>query len=174
MNKELIYRDDAITAMGIYICEAFKYLDLDVAKDDARRILLNVPAVDSNVPSAGSVDRKKITEHLKHMAYESAMNNLGIQTDAGEVFEDIADNRIDSWMRCYDERYEVQEELSAAELLLRWEEIKPKLENILPELSELMHNMGMQLREASAKIALAIREAQDTVCQANQEKPKKG
>ena len=172
MNDDLIKREHAVRAVAEHMqFEAsleHNYENLGHYKKIAERIL-------QNVPSAGSVDRKKITEHLKHMAYESAMNNLGIQTDAGELFEDIADYRIDLWVQCYDEgRYETQEEMSAAELLLRWEEIKPKLENILPELSEIMHNMAMQLREASAEIALAIREAQDTACQANQEKPKKG
>ena len=44
------------------------------------------------------ISRRMITAHLKQRLWETALNNVGIKCDADEVYSDIADNRLDSWM----------------------------------------------------------------------------
>ena len=43
--------------------------------------------------------KKKMIEHLKKRLYESALNNVGVLKDASEVFEDIAEHRIETWVK---------------------------------------------------------------------------
>ena len=46
MSKELVYKDDVIDAVGNYIYKAFEYIDLNVARDDARKVISDIPTVD--------------------------------------------------------------------------------------------------------------------------------
>ena len=64
-TDELIRKSDAIKAVGNYIYKAFDYLDLNVAKDDAREILSDVPTIDA-------VERKR-GEWQKLPKYEYIM-----------------------------------------------------------------------------------------------------
>lgn len=44
------------------------------------------------------ISRSKAMEILSALLIESAMNNVGHETDASDVFEDIAKNRLDTWL----------------------------------------------------------------------------
>lgn len=50
------------------------------------------------------VELDKIAEHLKHMAYETAINNVGVVADVGDVYADLAEYRIDLWLKAYEEK----------------------------------------------------------------------
>ena len=54
------------------------------------------------------IDVGTTRQHLTDRLMESALNNIGIKTDADEVFRDIAENRLSVWI---DElpTYDVQE-----------------------------------------------------------------
>lgn len=49
------------------------------------------------------MDANTIKDHLKKRLYESALNNVGIMISADYVFQDIAENRIETWI---DELYQ--------------------------------------------------------------------
>lgn len=44
------------------------------------------------------IEKGKTKEILTALLLETAINNTGHQCDASEVFEDIAKNRIDTWL----------------------------------------------------------------------------
>ena len=44
------------------------------------------------------ISRSKAKEILVALLIESAINNVGYQPDASDVFEDIAKNRLDTWL----------------------------------------------------------------------------
>lgn len=43
-------------------------------------------------------DKGTARQHLTDRLMESALNNVGIKADAGEVFRDIAENRLPVWI----------------------------------------------------------------------------
>ena len=45
------------------------------------------------------IDEKELSNHLKECLFETALNNTGYKTECNKVFEDIADNRIDIWIK---------------------------------------------------------------------------
>lgn len=44
------------------------------------------------------IDRDKAILKCQERLYESALNNVGIECKADEVFSDIAQNRIETWL----------------------------------------------------------------------------
>ena len=44
------------------------------------------------------ISREMAIEHLRKRLFETALNNLGYVTDASEIYEDVANKRIDVWM----------------------------------------------------------------------------
>ena len=58
--------------------------------------------------------REDVIKHIKNRLYESACNNTTYQCNADEVFTDIAENRIETWineMPSYDWTEEENEEI---------------------------------------------------------------
>lgn len=47
---------------------------------------------------------KDLADHLKHMAWETAMNNSGLLRRVDTVYADLAENRIDLWLAAYEEK----------------------------------------------------------------------
>ena len=45
------------------------------------------------------IDEKELSNHLKECLFETALNNTGYKIECNKVFEDIADNRIDIWIK---------------------------------------------------------------------------
>ena len=44
------------------------------------------------------ISREAAREHMKKRLYETAINNVGYVTDASEIYEDVADERLDTWI----------------------------------------------------------------------------
>lgn len=44
------------------------------------------------------ISRQDAIEHCKKRLYESALNNVGVMCMANNVFSEIADNRIETWL----------------------------------------------------------------------------
>lgn len=44
------------------------------------------------------IERQDAIEHCKKRLYESALNNVGVMCMANNVFSEIADNRIETWL----------------------------------------------------------------------------
>ena len=45
------------------------------------------------------IDRQEAIEHCKKRLYESAYNNTMVVCDVSYIMQDIADNRIDVWLK---------------------------------------------------------------------------
>lgn len=45
-----------------------------------------------------AISRTETINHLSKRLYESALNNMGYECDADDVFIDIADNRLETWI----------------------------------------------------------------------------
>lgn len=44
------------------------------------------------------ISRETARKHLKKRLLETALNNVGYVADASEIYEDVADERIDAWI----------------------------------------------------------------------------
>ena len=47
---------------------------------------------------SGLINRQKVLDHIRTRLFETALNNVGYITTYDKVCEDIAINRIDTWI----------------------------------------------------------------------------
>ena len=45
-----------------------------------------------------AVSREAVREHLKKRMYETAFNNVGVSDDIDQVYKDIIENRLNTWL----------------------------------------------------------------------------
>ena len=74
------------------------------------------------------ISRERALVHLRKRLYETALNNVGYVTDASEIYEDVADKRLDVWLN------EIRPEEARPERKLgKWEYVQydgnPKIGN---------------------------------------------
>ena len=82
------------------------------------------------------IDRQSAIEHCKKRLYESALDNVGVMCMANNVFSEIADNRIETWLnelssaepRCIANIHFSQEQLDEA-----FEKVKSDILSVKPK-----------------------------------------
>lgn len=97
-GEDTVYveRDDVIKALEQESCEC-KQVDIDKFKE----ILKNNPPIISVLeqePCEDCISREETILHLSERLYETAMNNQGYEITMDKACEDIALNRLKTWI----------------------------------------------------------------------------
>ena len=66
-------------------------------KDKYDALTSAIEALDQE-PCDDCISRSEIRKHIYQRLYESALNNVGYECTAEDVFMDIADNRLNTWI----------------------------------------------------------------------------
>jgi hypothetical protein len=70
----------------------------DLTCEELCDLMCGAPEEEEEDYSEDCINRAEAQKHIYTRLYESALNNVGYECDASEVFTDIAENRLGTWI----------------------------------------------------------------------------